>query len=573
MDESAVSTATPDRDAVPRGGARTDLGLLALLLLLAASSRLWLLGHTEVAARDSIGYIRYALQLEQRPWPGVLKESLQHPGYPAAVLAVSYPVRHFLVASPADIWQFSAQLASALAGILLILPMYFLGRELFDRRVGFWASALFQCLPTSSRIMSDALSEATYLLCAAVALLWAVQTLRTRSVLRAALCGLFIGLAYLTRPEGFLILPAALLVLVAAQLVPGWRRPWGRTLACGVTLTAAAVLVGGPYVAVIHHLTNKPTPLQMIKTTQADAPSEANTRPEPPGLGRPVPGTVLAWWALDWQKGSVLWGFRALNAEVIKGFYYVAWLPALLALWWFRARLWAVPGAWVLLALCLFHSLVLWRLAVVMGYLSERHVQLLVMCGVFWAAAGLALAGEWLVVLGRRLRPSWVWLAPERRWPARILLIILATAGLVEGLRPLHANRVGHHAAGRWLAEHTLQADPVIDPFCWASYYAGRLFWENRPPPVPPGYHPTRYVVVEGSSSETPHYRPRRLLAALFACDAAPERPEPDHNDHARLPLMAQALSLAKGGQLVYYWPEQVPADNAKVKIYAVPMQ
>src|SRR5262245_41048705 len=113
MDESAVSTATPDTGAVPRGGAWRDLGLLALLLALAAGSRLWLLAHTEVAARDSIGYIRYALQFEHEPWREVLKVNLQHPGYPAAVLAVSLPVRQYLAAPEAVVWQLSAQLASA----------------------------------------------------------------------------------------------------------------------------------------------------------------------------------------------------------------------------------------------------------------------------------------------------------------------------------------------------------------------------------------------------------------------------------------------------------------------------
>ena len=56
------------------------------------------------------------------------------------------------------------QLASSLAAVLLVIPMFYLGRELFDRRVGFWSAALFECLPVTARITSDALSEATFLL-------------------------------------------------------------------------------------------------------------------------------------------------------------------------------------------------------------------------------------------------------------------------------------------------------------------------------------------------------------------------------------------------------------------------
>src|SRR5947209_4880368 len=100
-----------------------ELALLAVLVVLAAGSRAWLMGHTEVAARDSVGFIRYALELERYPWKEVLERSLQHPGYPIVLLAVSWPVRHFLGGINPISMQLSAQLASALAGVLLVIPM------------------------------------------------------------------------------------------------------------------------------------------------------------------------------------------------------------------------------------------------------------------------------------------------------------------------------------------------------------------------------------------------------------------------------------------------------------------
>src|SRR5260370_4886806 len=188
-----------------------ELALLAVLFLLTASSRAWLIGHTEVAARDSVGFIRYALELERYPWKEVLERSLQHPGYPMVLLAVSWPVRYILGGTDAVSMQLSAQLASAFAGVLLIIPMYYLGRDLFGRRAGFWGTALFQCLPVSARVMSDALSEATFLLFTTTALLLAVRALRSQSAARFAWCGLFSGLAYLTRPHGALaLLPPSL---------------------------------------------------------------------------------------------------------------------------------------------------------------------------------------------------------------------------------------------------------------------------------------------------------------------------------------------------------------------------
>src|SRR5262245_371575 len=113
-----------------------DLGLLALLLAAAVGLRAWLIGHTEVAARDSIGFIRYALQFENasekgKTWGDVLRANHQHPAYPLTVLAVSVPVRAFVHAPRVDQMRLSAQLASSLASVLLVLPMYFLGKLLF----------------------------------------------------------------------------------------------------------------------------------------------------------------------------------------------------------------------------------------------------------------------------------------------------------------------------------------------------------------------------------------------------------------------------------------------------------
>src|SRR5438128_2408214 len=48
--------------------------VLSLLLTAGLGLRLWVIARTEVAARDSIGFIRYALRLEHDPLTKVLKE-------------------------------------------------------------------------------------------------------------------------------------------------------------------------------------------------------------------------------------------------------------------------------------------------------------------------------------------------------------------------------------------------------------------------------------------------------------------------------------------------------------------
>lgn len=515
-----------------------EFALLALLLLLASGSRAWLISHTEVAARDSVGFIRFALELERYPWKEVLQRNLQHPGYPAVLLAVSWPVRQLWGGTTAASMQFSAQLASALAGVLLILPMYYLGRDLFGRRAAFWGTALFQCLPVSARVMSDGLSEATFLLLATTALWLAVCGMRSRRVASFAGCGLFSGLAYLTRPEGALIIPATGLVLLATQFISAWRRSWPRALACVAALLVTAAVVASPYVLVNGRLTNKPTPRRLWEKTGDEA---SATRHRVQG---PLTASVLAIYAPETLKDRHLWGLYAIATEVTKDFHYLAVVPLLIGLWSFREQL-KTCGAWVLLVLCLLHFLILWRVAVVVGYVSDRHALVLVLCCVFLAADGVFALSEMLAVLARWISSGRTTQAVTMGQSGRlsvVLLVVILGFGLEEALKPLHANRAGHRQAGLWLAEHTTVADPIVDPFCWAHYYAGRVFSEGDTPPGSPGYVPTQYVVLEKSPT----------------------------SEHSRLPTIHYARALATRGQVVYHWPVERPEAAAKILVYAV---
>src|SRR5262249_61571061 len=81
-------------------------------------------------------------------------------------------------------------------------PIFLLGRELFDRSVGFWAAVLFQTLPATGRFLSDGLSEATFLLFAAFTIWLGARSLRTRSAVGFALAGVCGGLCFLVGAGG-----------------------------------------------------------------------------------------------------------------------------------------------------------------------------------------------------------------------------------------------------------------------------------------------------------------------------------------------------------------------------------
>jgi 4-amino-4-deoxy-L-arabinose transferase-like glycosyltransferase len=541
MDELA-RTGPPD--AAQPSGWRRDLALVALLLVLATGIRAWVVGYTQVPARDSIGFIRYALWLEEEGWSWALTHAHQHPGYPLSVLAVAAPVRHYL-GQDCDTMQLSAQLASALAGVLLVLPMYFLGKLLLDRSAGFWGALLFQCLPNSGHALSDALSDPLFLLLLATALLFAMQAVRRRAPWRFAVAGVWCGLAYLTRPEGALVLAATGLVVLSCQLLPAWRQPWRRVLRCGAAMTLAALIVGSPYFLTTGCFTNKPSFYKITGTFEEkaeraeDLPPEA-ARPAPPG---PLLAAVWATWLHDedsqlpWRLGDGLW---AVGALFVQCYQYVGWLPVLIGVWWYTGRYRRMPEAWVLILLFWMDFVVLWRLAVVESYLSDRHVMVLVLCTVFQAVAVVRelpyrLAAWWRRPAGARRR----WLSAPA-W-SLLLLLALTGVGLSKTLQPLHGNRAGHRAAGRWLAAHAHPGDAIDDDHCWAHYYAGWVFLERKEIPRPADAR--RFVVINRSN----------------------EKKQPSH-----LPTLPENEVRRQGGRVVYHWPENRPADAARVLVYVM---
>jgi hypothetical protein len=107
------------------------------------------------------------------------------------------------------------------------------------------------------------------------------------------------------------------------------------------------------------------------------------------------------------------------------------------------------------------------RVALLAGYLSDRHLLIVILAVALWAAVGLCEAARRLEV---GLSHGWARVV----FPG--LLAGLTLPPLWRSLEPLHEDRLGYREAGLWLAEQGFPTDLVVDPHCWAAYYAGRAF-------------------------------------------------------------------------------------------------
>src|SRR4051812_27379075 len=373
---------------------------------MAVALRFVVIANTTLPSRDCIVFVRYALDLEAPPSGtggslGVIKANEHPPGYPLAILIVSKVVRPLAGGTTVPAMALSAQAASALAGVLLTIPFYGLVRRILDRNLAFSAAAVFGVLPGFVEVTSDGISDGLSWLTTVTALWFAVRALGSTDRRAAAAngfgAGLCCGLGYLVRPEAAAIALSIGLTFAGVVLVlvlRRWRRdvPPGRIwprFGAGLMLIAGWGLVAAPYMVVIDGASNKPSfrPLIDRLCGREIARTYFALSPARPAVRLPL----AVWWdpAENTEESKSMWALKGLGSEYWKASFYV--LPAFGLIGLFglgiRRKL-ADPRLLLLLVVAGLQALLLWSLAVFIGYVSQRHTILIVLVTAVFAAAG-----------------------------------------------------------------------------------------------------------------------------------------------------------------------------------------
>jgi 4-amino-4-deoxy-L-arabinose transferase-like glycosyltransferase len=184
--------------------------ILLLLLAFAFFLRLFLIISPEVIHNDGTEYIRHAKQILSGDWAG----GKSPPLYPSLIALVQMITQDYEMAG---IW------VSVIFGTLIILPVFYLGRVIFDEKIGFLSALLATVHPSLYISSGSVLTESTYhfFLVTSVLLGWyAFSKGGTRHPL---LFGLSTALAYLTRPEAIGLLIIFLVWTLVANPSDGKR--------------------------------------------------------------------------------------------------------------------------------------------------------------------------------------------------------------------------------------------------------------------------------------------------------------------------------------------------------------
>jgi hypothetical protein len=445
--------------------------------LLALIVHTMIIARTLLPAQDGLKFIRIARQFQAEPWTVVVRNADVHPLYPA-LIAAAEPVVAWLVGHGPEAWRIAAQAVAALAALGLVIPVYYLTRSLFDRRIAFLAVFIAALLPRIAELGHDTLSNSLGLVTMFFALWLGAVALRTSDWRIALASGLAAGLGYLARPEVALV-PAALgLTWLSGLRSDSGRVALGRLRALSV-LGCTVLMVMGYYVLVKGEISEKLAVRYGAVLGSQRIMHRAVPQQVPAGLDNP---------RLDFSPKEESdqvpihhWRF-AVTRIAGKWWEELSWFFAVMTVWGLvRRRFIRSLGSGeddhgsgktegrLLIIFAAVYGLALVRHSTNLGYLSGRHVIVLVAASLPWAAAGTYVCGRGLAVrLG---------LSPRLARLGAVGVLSLAALGSIEvQRRPTHRDhlsRWGHWAAGQWLSTHARPAELVLDTRGWARFVSG----------------------------------------------------------------------------------------------------
>jgi len=458
-----------------REGGKKEINRKYLLSLLIFSFliRIPLLIYPEVIHVDGVLYVRHARQILSWDW----SVGRTHPFYPALIALF-----HFLTPTDeiAGIW------VSVIFGALLILPVFYLGKAIFDEKVGILAALIASVHPFLYTPSGSVLSESIFHFLLAMSVLFGWYAFRGGRFRDIFLFGLLASLSYLTRPEGigFLLVFGAWVLLINP---PGEKRPWSKKAAIILLACISFLVFSFPYFQQLKkdtgrwQLSNK-IAISMGSLSEEEA-SDAVAKiretkkitfssfiKSPISVAKKIGAgtltslyqfqqvfnpllTVILVWGLLLSKG------RSLSLKV--NLYLISYIVYLL---------------------CIIHPLF---------RVNRRYTSHVISICLPWAAFAFIELTEWV-------REKWRNEALRRKIPAFLLMalmIILFAQG--RWFHP-REQRFIQREAGYWMGDHLPRGSKLMAPMPQEAFYAG-MGWVKTPDK---GFD----KVIEEAPSKEVHY-------------------------------------------------------------------
>jgi 4-amino-4-deoxy-L-arabinose transferase-like glycosyltransferase len=375
-----------------------------------------------------------------------------------------YPFLIYLFSPDTTYVEMAGRFISLFFGTLSIIPLFYLVKGAVGQREAIFSALLYSFHPYLVTYSGMLLTESTYwgLLTLSVYFFW--TGLKKGKAWRMTLSGSFLGLAYLTRPEGIgYVLVYVIWILVNDGLKKGWFK---KLIHLGVlTLTVFIFVV--PYVIYIHQetgrwlITKKATGVQSQLLNWVEEKNDRSPETSPERIkAAEAPRTE--------EKGPTVLDMARKVARYIPFTTYHYLRAIHFSLWLFlffgliRVRQKVIPYELFLVSLVLFHLVSLSAITSSTIRFSTPVVPL----SLLWAGAGILEIKSYF----GKIKIS----NPEKRIFLLIVLIILIQ--LPQSLTPERRRRAEQKKVGLWLKKNTPPGAIIMSNSPQEAFYADREF-------------------------------------------------------------------------------------------------
>ncbi len=431
--------------------------ILLLLLAFAFVLRLFLVISPEVIHNDGAEYVRHAKQISLGNW----SEGKSPPLYPLLIAGVQVITRDYEMAG---IW------VSVIFGALLVLPVFYLGRTIFNETAGILSALFVAVHPFLYMSAGSVLTESIYHFLLATSVLFGWYAFTKARFSHIILFSFFSTLAYLTRPEavGFLFIFTIWVLLVNPT---GEGRRWVKRVGIILLAILGFLAFSSPYLIQVRKETGR-WELSRKASVSIGSLSEEEEAPSIETIKR--------------KKGLTLSSFiknpLAVSGKIGLGFllslykFQQVYNPILffLAVWGFifllkEKKRHSLKLSFYLMAYLIFF----FGLVFPFFWVTRRYTSQMISISIPWAACGFLESAGWL----------------HRRWGGSvslkkfsIFLLIFLLAGLFIQGRVTHSReiRIIRKEAGLWMKDHLPRGVKIMSRLPQEAFYA-ELAWMRIP--------------------------------------------------------------------------------------------
>jgi 4-amino-4-deoxy-L-arabinose transferase-like glycosyltransferase len=370
-----------------------------------------------------------------------------HPLYPLLMALFSFDTTHV---------EMAGRLLSLFFGTLTIIPLFYLVKEAIGEKEAIFSALLYSFQPYLVTYSGMLLTEATYwaLLILSVYFFW--TGLKKEKIWRMMLSGFFLGLAYLTRPEG---IGYVFVYLIWVVVEGGFKRKWFKKLILIGVLILTVFIFVIPYVLYIHQETGQWLISKKGVGTQSQFFKKSVEEVDPSkGIEQSKPIKKNSEILMITQ--NVVRFLPFVVYHYLRAYHFSLWLFLFFGL--IRVRQKIIAYEFFLASLVLFH---LFSLSTFVPSTIRFSVPV-VPLSLFWAGTGLLEIKRYL----EKMRIS----HPEKVIFSFIVLVILVQ--LPQSLTPERRHRAEQKKVGLWLKQNTPQDAIIMSNSPQEAFYADREF-------------------------------------------------------------------------------------------------